>query len=88
MTDRAGEDAHGLAALGTAIQTLRAQLGLTTDELAARAELPSRSLAALEAGEEEPTWGDLRRLAHGLETPLENLLELAESLEQASPGPA
>jgi transcriptional regulator with XRE-family HTH domain len=88
MTDRAGDDARGLAALGTAIQTLRAQRGLTTDELAARAELPYRSLAALEAGEEEPTWGDLRRTAQALETPLEKLLELAESLERADPGPA
>jgi transcriptional regulator with XRE-family HTH domain len=88
MSDRAGEDARGLAALGTAIQTLRKQQDLTTDELAARAELAPTSLAALEAGQDEPTWGDLRRLAHALETPLEKLLELAESLERAGPGPA
>jgi transcriptional regulator with XRE-family HTH domain len=88
MTDRTGEDARGLAALGTAIQTLRTQLGLTPDDLAARAELAPRSLAALEAGQEEPTWGELRRLAQALETPLEKLLELAERLEQSGPGPA
>ena len=88
MSDRADEDARGLAALGTAIQTLRTQLGVTTDELAGRAEVPSPSLAAIEAGEEEPTWGDLRRLAHALETSLEGLLELAESLERAGPGAA
>jgi len=56
------------------------------DQLAARAEVPSQSLGAIEAGQEEPTWGDLRRLASGLETPLEKLLELAEALEQRGPG--
>jgi transcriptional regulator with XRE-family HTH domain len=86
MSDRAGDDARGLAALGTAVQTLRTQRGLAADELAARAELPPDALAALEAGEEEPTWGDLRRLAQALETPLEKLLELAEELERTGPG--
>jgi transcriptional regulator with XRE-family HTH domain len=88
MTDRPGEDERGLAALGRAIRTLRTRLGLTTDELAARAELPPPSLAAIEAGQEEPTWGDLRRLAYALQTSLEGLLELAESLERAGPGTA
>ena len=88
MSDRDGEDARGLAALGAAIEALRTQAGLSADELAARAELPPRSLEAIETGREEPTWGDLRRLAQGLETPLEELLRLAESLEQTRPGPA
>jgi len=88
MNDRRDEDARGLAALGAAIEALRTQAGLSAEELATRAELPPPSLAAIEAGEEEPTWGDLRRLAQGLETPLERLLELAESLEGAGPGSA
>jgi len=86
MSDRAGEDARGLAALGAAIESLRTQAELSIDELAARADVSSQSLEAIEAGQEEPTWGDLRRLAHGLETPLEKLLELAERLEEAGPG--
>ncbi|HEX5592390.1 MAG TPA: helix-turn-helix transcriptional regulator [Solirubrobacterales bacterium] len=88
MSDRADEDSRGLAALGAAIEALRTQAGLSANELAARTELPPRFLAAIEAGREEPTWGDLRRLAQGLETPLEELLELAESLERTGPGPA
>lgn len=86
MSDRAGDDARGLAALGTALQRLRTRRGSTVEELAARADLPPGALAAFEAGEEEPTWGDLRRLALALETPLEKLLALAEDLERAGPG--
>jgi transcriptional regulator with XRE-family HTH domain len=82
MNDRAGEDARGLEALGAAIESLRTKAGLGPDELAARAELSPRSLEALEAGQEEPSWGDLRRLAYGLDTSLEKLLELAEGLEK------
>jgi len=85
MSDRSGEDARGLAALGAAIRTRRIAAGLSERELAGRADLPPASLTAIEAGEEEPTWGDLRRIAQGSETPLEKLLELAESLERAGP---
>jgi transcriptional regulator with XRE-family HTH domain len=88
MNDLAGEDARGLAALGTAIRASRAEAGLGADELASRAELPVRSLEAIEAGQEEPTWGDLRRIAHALDTPLERLLEAAEELERPGPGAA
>ena len=86
MNDRAGEDARSLAALGAAIRKLRAESGLSRDELAARAELPSEFLEAIEAGREEPTWGDLRRIAFGLGAPLEELLKLAERLEDEEPG--
>jgi transcriptional regulator with XRE-family HTH domain len=88
MNDRAGDDARGLAALGTAIQTLRTQAGLSEQELADRAELEPPLIAEVEQGRREPTWGDLRRIAQGLDTPLEELLELAERLEKAGPGPA
>jgi transcriptional regulator with XRE-family HTH domain len=91
MSDPADEDARGreplepLAALGEAIRTLRTQAGLTQGELAAEAKLETPTLVAIEVGREEPTWGDLRRLAYALDTPLEKLLELAESLEEAGP---
>lgn len=82
MSDRAGEDARGLAALGAAIRTLRKRAELSEDELAGRAQLSPALIVAVEDGSREPTWGDLRRIARGLETPLEDLLELAESLEK------
>jgi transcriptional regulator with XRE-family HTH domain len=88
MSDLSGEDARGLAALGAAIRTLRIQAGLGEDEMAERAHLPQAFLAAIEAGQKEPTWGDLRRIARGLGTPLESLLELAESLEGAGSEPS
>jgi transcriptional regulator with XRE-family HTH domain len=88
MNDLPGEDARGLAALGTAVKTLRTQADLTADELAARAELAVESLTAIEAGQEEPTWGDLRRIAHALGVPLKQLLQLAERLERGEPGEA
>jgi transcriptional regulator with XRE-family HTH domain len=85
MNDRAGGDAGGLeplAALGEAIRTLRARAGLNQEELTRRAEIEAPRLAAIEAGSEEPTWGDLRRIAYGVETPLERLLATAEQLER------
>jgi transcriptional regulator with XRE-family HTH domain len=89
MSDPAGDDTRGmdpLAALGEAIRTLRTEAGLSQEELARRAELEASALAALEAGREEPTWGDLRRLAYALEKPLEGLLRVAEELEQGAGG--
>lgn len=82
MSDRSGEDTRGLAALGAAIKTLRTRAELSEDELADRAQLEPALIVAVENGSREPTWGDLRRIAYGLETPLEELLELAESLEE------
>jgi transcriptional regulator with XRE-family HTH domain len=85
MSDRGDEDAQGrepLAALGEAIRTLRATGGLTQEDLARRAEIEPPRLAAFEAGAEEPTWGDLRRIAYAVETPLEKVLATAEQLER------
>lgn len=89
MSNCADEATGGLdppAALGAAIRTLRTQADLSRQQLAERAELDEPALSAFEAGREEPTWGDLRRIARGLETPLEQLLGLAEGLERAGPG--
>jgi|GEM_PF-1060090 len=87
MSERADENARGLEplpALGEAIRTLRAEAGLSQEELAQRAEIDPPALTAIEAGREEPTWGDLRRIAYALQTPLERLLELAEGLERGT----
>jgi transcriptional regulator with XRE-family HTH domain len=83
MSDRAGDDRRSLAALGAAIRTLRSRADLSVDALAERAGVETSLLEAVEGGQREPTWGDLRRIARGLDTPLEQLLELAESLEKA-----
>ena len=58
------------------------RVGLSEGDLAARAEVATLLIEEIEEGRQEPTWGDLRRIADGLGTPLEKLLELAESLEE------
>jgi len=68
-------------ALGAAIRALRERASLTQAALDERAELRPQSISAIEAGRHEPTWGDLRRIAKGLEVPLGRLLELVEELE-------
>ena len=64
--------------LGAAVAELRRRADLTQAELAERAKLEEREIAALEAGGLEPTWGDLRRIAYALEVPLPELLGRAE----------
>lgn len=85
MRDRGEEDARGLAALGAAIRTRRIEAGRRESELAVRARIEPSALAEIENGRLEPTWGELRRIAQGLDEPLESLLELAEKLEQDNP---
>jgi transcriptional regulator with XRE-family HTH domain len=89
MSDRADEDVQGrepLTALGEAIRGLRTEAGMSQEGLASGAELDPPTLAAIEAGRAEPTWGDLRRLAYAIGTPLERLLKAAEDLEQGDEG--
>jgi transcriptional regulator with XRE-family HTH domain len=69
------------AALGAAIRLLRERAGLTQAALAARVEIAPASISAIEAGQEEPTWGSLRRIASGVEVPLADLFSLEERLE-------
>jgi transcriptional regulator with XRE-family HTH domain len=64
--------------LGAVVAELRQRAGLTQAELAQRAELQEQEVAALEAGGLEPTWGDLRRIAHALEVALPELLARVE----------
>lgn len=83
---RTDPDREANELLGATVAELRRQGDLTQAELAARAELREQEIAALEAGELEPTWGDLRRIARGLEIPLEKLLEAVETREAPGPG--
>lgn len=65
--------------LGAAVAELRQDAGLTQPELAERAEMQEQEIAALEAGRQEPSWGDLRRIAYALQVPLPELLARTEA---------
>jgi len=85
MDEGDSEAGRGLdpdTALGAAVRLLRERAGLTEAALAARAEIAPASISAIEAGQEEPTWGTLRRIAGGVEVPLADLFSLAERLEE------
>jgi transcriptional regulator with XRE-family HTH domain len=66
------------AALGAAITDFRERVRLSPAELGARVDLDEDRIAAIEAGQTEPTWGELRRIASALEVGLPELLEEAE----------
>ena len=65
--------------LGAAVAELRRQASLTQAELAERAEMTEQEIAAVEAGQLDPLWGDLRRIAYALEVPLPELLARVEA---------
>ena len=71
---RTDPDREANELLGAAVAELRQGAGLTQAELAERAELQEREIVAFEAGDLEPTWGDLRRISYALEVPLPELL--------------
>lgn len=82
--DRTVADEAGFKGLGTAVHKGREELGLTDHQLAYRAELSITTLRAIERGEQDTTWGNMRRLAKALETPLDELLDRGIDL---APGP-
>jgi transcriptional regulator with XRE-family HTH domain len=61
-------------AIGSQIHRARVEAGRSTRELAKLAGIPSRRLAALEAGEAEPALGELEALAHILNVPIDDLM--------------
>jgi double-stranded uracil-DNA glycosylase len=69
--------------LGRAVGELRRRAGLDQAALAEAADLPPASVARLESGQEDPTWGDMRRIAAVLGVSLEALSELAEAHEES-----
>jgi transcriptional regulator with XRE-family HTH domain len=68
--------------LGKAVRHLREEAKLNPETLAERAGLPASQMAKIEAGEDDPVWGDMRRVAAGLGVSMERLAELAEELEE------
>ena len=67
--------------LGAAIKMRRERTGLSKRALADRAEISASWLAQVETGAVDPTWATVRRIAKGLEVPLEELAAETERLE-------
>jgi transcriptional regulator with XRE-family HTH domain len=68
--------------LGTAIRTLRQEKKLSQETLGHRAEIHPTWISHIESGRINPTWGNVRRIARGLDVPLEQLAALAEEFER------
>ena len=64
--------------LAKAIRLLRRKAQLSQEALAEKAGLHAYYLARVESGFEDPTWGDVRRVAEALGVSMEALSELAE----------
>jgi len=58
---------------------------MTPEQVATRGGLTLPTIGSVERGEQEPTWGNLRRVAQGLGVQMEELAALAIEL---APGPA
>ncbi|MGN6256799.1 MAG: helix-turn-helix domain-containing protein [Solirubrobacterales bacterium] len=68
--------------LGRAIRTLRNNSGMSQETLGERAEIHATWISHIESGRINPTYGNVRRIAYGLEVPVSRLAELAEKLER------
>ncbi|HEY3552261.1 MAG TPA: helix-turn-helix transcriptional regulator [Solirubrobacterales bacterium] len=67
--------------LSRAIRQLRKKQELSQEALGLRADIHPTWISHLESGRVNPTWGNVRRIAHGLRVPLPVLAALAEDLE-------
>jgi transcriptional regulator with XRE-family HTH domain len=72
--------------LGKAIRTLRQEGKLSQETLGHRAEIHPTWISHIESGRINPTWGNVRRIAMGLNVPLEELAALAEEFERKLDG--
>lgn len=68
--------------LGKAIRALRQEAQLSQETLGQRSDIHPTWISHIESGRINPTWGNVRRIAHGLNVPLARLAELAEDLER------
>jgi transcriptional regulator with XRE-family HTH domain len=64
--------------LAKAVRLLRRKAQISQPALAEKAGLHPSYLARVESGFEDPTWGDVRRVAEALGVSMEALSELAE----------
>ena len=67
--------------LSKAIRQLRMEIHLSQEALGHRADIHPTWISHIESGRINPTWGNVRRIASGLEVPLPLLAAIAEDLE-------
>ena len=67
--------------LGRAIKQLRAERGLSQEQLGLRAEIHPTWISHIESGRNNPAWGSVRRIAAALEVRLSELAALSEELD-------
>jgi transcriptional regulator with XRE-family HTH domain len=72
--------------LGVAIKAERELRKLSVETVAARAGVTEQWLLEVEAGEGDPTWGHLRRLAEAIGVPLPELMKRTEDCEKEEGG--
>jgi transcriptional regulator with XRE-family HTH domain len=68
--------------LGKAIRTLRNEAKMTQEELGLAAEIHSTWISHIESGRINPTFGNVRRLANGLNVTVAELASMAEQYER------
>jgi DNA-binding XRE family transcriptional regulator len=68
--------------LAKAIRSLRIEADLSQLELGRRAEIHATWISHIESGRINPTWGNVRRIALGLDVSLSYLAEQAERFER------
>lgn len=69
--------------LARAIRKLRTEVKLSQERLGHQAGLHPTWISHIESGRINPTWGNVRRIAAGLQVPLPELAALAEEFERA-----
>jgi transcriptional regulator with XRE-family HTH domain len=79
-SSRMGPRTPRLGALGSAIREMREAAGLSQVGLGTRIGIQSTQVSALERGRENPGYERLIEVAGALETPLTDLVRLAEKL--------
>jgi transcriptional regulator with XRE-family HTH domain len=67
--------------LSKAIRQLRMEIHLSQEALGHRADIHPTWISHIESGRVNPTWGNVRRIASGLQVSLPLLAALAEDLE-------
>jgi transcriptional regulator with XRE-family HTH domain len=67
--------------LGKAIRAFRLQARLSQDALGKKSQIHPTWISHIESGRINPTWGNVRRIADGLDVPLGELADVAQLWE-------
>jgi len=68
-----------------AIRTLRKKCRLSQEALGYLADIHPTWISHIESGRINPTWGNVKRIAGGLDVPLPELAALAEKFDRLGP---